>query len=103
MRTILINWMIETVKHYTLRKLPDSFRDDYLEIAFKAIMITDKFLEKKLIIREKFQLLGTSALNLAFKFETGYCMAATKCAWYCAHAYNENEVSLFFLSNKKTD
>ena len=106
MRTILINWIIETVKDFTFRKLPRSFRDDYIEIAFMAIMITDKFLEKKVIIRKKFQLLGTSALNLAFKYETGYYMAASKCSSYCADAYEENEVSfffLFFLQNKLTN
>ena len=59
MRAILIDWIIEVHKNYRL----------YPETLFISIAIIDRFLSNKIIQRTKLQLLGTTALFIASKYE----------------------------------
>ena len=62
MRTILIDWLIDV--HRKFKMVPETL--------FLAVHIIDKYLEKCQISRHSFQLLGTSALFVASKYEEIY-------------------------------
>lgn len=62
MRTILVDWMIEVCDEYKLHS----------ETLFLAVGMIDRFLSNMSIPRHNFQLLGTTALFIASKYEEIY-------------------------------
>lgn len=59
MRAILLDWIIDVHKNYRL----------FPETLYMCISIIDRFLAKKPILRNKLQLLGTTSLFIASKYE----------------------------------
>lgn len=64
MRKTLVLWMIEVHKEYHLRP----------ETLYLAVNILDRFCSMDLIERHNFQLLGTTALWVAAKYEENHGM-----------------------------
>lgn len=62
MRLILIDWLAEITYNYHLR--PQTF--------YLSIILVDKFLEKKFVSKQNFQLLGTAAMFISSKYEEMY-------------------------------
>ncbi|UXI16024.1 Serine/threonine-protein phosphatase BSU1 [Sarcoptes scabiei] len=62
MRSILIDWLVDVADEYDLKD----------ETLFLAINYIDRFLSKYSIVRHEFQLLGTSAIFIASKYEEVY-------------------------------
>ena len=88
MRGILVNWIFQVAEDYLNQ-------ENRYEVAFLAIMITDKFLEHKrsFVKKQNYQLLGTTAFNLGVKFEAGFEMTCSECSNYCDKQFGEKEVS----------
>ncbi len=59
MRFIIFNWLIENAECFKLR----------LRTLFLASNIMDRYLSKNIVLKEKFQLIGVTALFIASKFE----------------------------------
>jgi hypothetical protein len=87
MRGILVNWIFQVAEDYLNQ-------ENRYEVAFLAIMITDKFLEHKrsFVKKQNYQLLGTTAFNLGVKFEAGFEMTCSECSNYCDKQFGEKEV-----------
>ncbi|XP_075587851.1 G2/mitotic-specific cyclin-A-like isoform X1 [Dermatophagoides farinae] len=62
MRSILVDWLVDVADEYKLKD----------ETLFLTINYIDRFLSKFSITRQEFQLLGTSALFIASKYEEIY-------------------------------
>lgn len=62
MRTILVDWLVEVGEEYKLRN----------ETLFMAVSYIDRFLSTMAVAKPKLQLLGTSAMFIAAKFEEIY-------------------------------
>nr|XP_027199454.1 G2/mitotic-specific cyclin-A-like isoform X1 [Dermatophagoides pteronyssinus] len=62
MRSILVDWLVDVADEYKLKD----------ETLFLAINYIDRFLSNYSITRQEFQLLGTSALFIASKYEEIY-------------------------------
>lgn len=81
MRRILLDWIASVVK-----KLGND-----MEVLFLCCMIVDKFIERKTIIRNKFQLIGVTALRLAYKYEENYDFTVDDSIYYCDNAFVREE------------
>lgn len=81
MRYILLDWIISVVK-----KIGND-----MEVLFLCGMLIDKFIERKTIIRNKFQLIGVTALRLAYKYEENYDFTVDDCVYYCDGAFGREE------------
>ena len=81
MRYILLDWIISVFK----------IGNNYMEVLFLCGMLIDKFIERKTIIRKKFQLIGMTALRLAYKYEENYDFTVDNCVYYCDDAYSREE------------
>lgn len=66
-RDILVNWLIKV--HFKFALLPETL--------YLAINLMDRFLTKKVVSLDKLQLVGTSALFLASKYEEIYSPSIT--------------------------
>jgi cyclin A len=55
MRSILVDWLVDVAKEYTLHS----------ETIFIAVNLIDRFLSFKSVLREKFQLVGTTCMWIA--------------------------------------
>jgi len=72
MRAILIDWLAEVQQNFELHH----------ETLYLAVKLTDRFLERQLLPKDRVQLLGTAALLVASKYEVnqecfnvyGYCL-----------------------------
>ncbi|KAL1130308.1 hypothetical protein AAG570_013246 [Ranatra chinensis] len=62
MRAILVDWLVEVGEEYKLHN----------ETLFMAVSYIDRFLSIMAVVRAKLQLLGTSAMFIASKFEEIY-------------------------------
>eukprot|EP01067_Filipodium_phascolosomae_P001156 Filipodium_phascolosomae@DN1802_c0_g1_i6.p1 len=62
MRAILVDWIVEVHQRFKLRQ----------ETLFLTVNLLDRFLAKRNISKGKLQLLGTTCLWLACKFEEMY-------------------------------
>ena len=82
MRAILINWLIEIDSEFYFK--PDTL--------FKCIMIVDIYLSKNTISRDKFQLLGVTALFIAFKLNENCQPSVSKFISLTADSYSKAEV-----------
>ena len=62
-RSVLINWIVEVHEHFQL--LPETL--------YLTINIMDRFLSKKIVTLNRFQLVGATALFIAAKYEEVNC------------------------------
>ncbi len=61
MRMILVDWMVEIQENFELNH----------ETLYQAVKITDLYLAKESVIKEKLQLVGSTALFISCKFDVG--------------------------------
>eukprot|EP00993_Chasmostoma_nieuportense_P001290 NODE_2184_length_1257_cov_124.278761_g2076_i0.p1 GENE.NODE_2184_length_1257_cov_124.278761_g2076_i0~~NODE_2184_length_1257_cov_124.278761_g2076_i0.p1 ORF type:complete len:316 (-),score=62.09 NODE_2184_length_1257_cov_124.278761_g2076_i0:243-1190(-) len=82
MRCILIDWLIDV--HLKFRLLPETF--------FLAVEIIDRFLDQKVVSRQKLQLVGVVGLLLAAKYEEIYPPALKDFIYIAANTYTRDDV-----------
>lgn len=83
MRSILIEWLSEVAA--TKKRLPH-------EVIGMSVMLIDQFLEKKVVLRPKLQLVGIMALRLAIKYETrDEDLEVDECIYFSDNAYLKDE------------
>lgn len=82
MRTILVDWLIQV--HDRFQLLPETL---HLTICF-----VDRFLEKQVVSKSNFQLLGVSAMFLASKYEEMVTPEVTDFVYITDSAYKKREI-----------
>ena len=83
MRAILIEWLSKVVS--TKKGLPH-------EVIGMSVILIDRFLERKVVLRQKLQLLGIMALRLAIKYETrDDDLEVDECIYFSDNAYVKKE------------
>ena len=82
MRAILIDWIIEVHKNYRL----------FPETLYISIQLIDRYLAKKNISRTKLQLLGTTALFIASKYEEIVYPCLNEFAKITDRAYEKEDI-----------
>lgn len=84
MRAKLVDWLIEVQDEYKLEN----------ETLYLAVSYMDRFLSEMSVTRAKLQLLGTTVMFLAAKFEEIYPPDADEFAYVTADTYTKEEVVL---------
>jgi len=82
MRTRLVDWLVEVQDEYKLHN----------ETFYLAVHLLDKFLSRMLVNRAKLQLLGTTCLMIAAKFEEIYPPDAEEFAYVTADTYSVADI-----------
>ncbi|XP_032993550.1 G2/mitotic-specific cyclin-B3 [Lacerta agilis] len=87
MRAILVNWMVEVQENFELNH----------ETLYLAVKLLDHFLAKEIVIRETLQLIGSTAIIIASKFEDRCPPCVGDFLYLCDDAYSRKT----FLSTEK--
>ncbi|XP_037538740.1 G2/mitotic-specific cyclin-B3 [Nematolebias whitei] len=82
MRAILIDWLVEVQENFEL----------YHETLYMAVKMTDHYLSKTPIQRELLQLVGSTAMLLASKFEERTPPCVDDFLYICDDAYKKEEL-----------
>ena len=82
MRAILIDWLIEV--HLKFKLMPETM--------FLTVNLIDRFLERKLVIRQKLQLVGVTAMLLASKYEEIYAPEVRDFVYITDKAYAREQI-----------
>ena len=82
MRAILIDWLVEV--HLKFKLLPDTL--------YLAVNILDRFLEKEVVLRDKLQLVGVTAMFIASKYEEIYPPEIRDFIFLSDNAYAKPEI-----------
>jgi cyclin B len=82
MRKILLDWLVDV--HNKFKLLSETF--------YIAVYVVDKYLEKQSIQRQKFQLLGITALFIASKYEEIYPPNCNEFAEMTDKAFSKKEI-----------
>lgn len=82
MRAILVDWLVDV--HVKFKLLPETL--------FLAVNITDRFLEKSIIPRQKLQLVGVTSLFIAAKYEEIYPPELKDFVYVTDKAYTKTEL-----------
>ena len=82
MRAILIDWLIEV--HSKFRLLPETL--------FLTCNIIDRYLEKEIIMRQKLQLVGVTAMLIASKYEEIYAPEVKDFVYITDKAYTKDQI-----------
>lgn len=82
MRTILIDWLVDV--HLKFKLSPETL--------FLAVEIIDRFLEKKVVSRQKLQLVGVVAMLLAAKYEEIYPPEVKDFIYIAANTYTRDDI-----------
>jgi transcription initiation factor TFIIIB Brf1 subunit/transcription initiation factor TFIIB len=82
MRTILIDWLVDV--HLKFKLLPETL--------FLAIELIDRFLDKKVVNRQKLQLVGVVAMLLAAKYEEIYPPEVKDFIYIAANTYTRDDI-----------
>ncbi|KAF0910823.1 hypothetical protein E2562_004790 [Oryza meyeriana var. granulata] len=82
MRGVLVDWMAEVACGFNLRD----------EILHLAVSYVDRFLSREVISRDKLQLLGATALFVAFKYEDSHHGSARIFSASTANTYTTQQV-----------
>lgn len=82
MREILIDWLIDV--HQRFKLVPETL--------FITVNIVDRYLAKRFVEREKLQLLGTTAMLIACKYQEIYPPSLADLVFMCNNAYIAREV-----------
>lgn len=82
MRTILIDWLVDV--HLKFKLLPETL--------FLAVEIIDRFLDKKVVSRQKLQLVGVVAMLLAAKYEEIYPPEVKDFIYIAANTYTRDDI-----------
>lgn len=82
MRTILVDWLVEVGEEYKLHN----------ETLFMAVSFLDRFLSSMAVARAKLQLLGTSAMFIAAKFEEIFPPEVSEFTYITDNTYTKKQV-----------
>jgi cyclin B len=82
MRGILIDWLVEV--HLKFKLLPETL--------FLTCNLIDRFLEKKIIMRNRLQLVGVTAMLIACKYEEIYAPEVRDFVYITDKAYTKEEI-----------
>lgn len=82
MRAILLDWLVEV--HLKFKLMPETM--------FLTANIIDRFLERKLVIRQKLQLVGVTAMLLASKYEEIYAPEVRDFVYITDKAYTREQI-----------
>ncbi|XP_047428972.1 G2/mitotic-specific cyclin-B3 isoform X2 [Mugil cephalus] len=82
MRAILIDWLVEVQENFEL----------YHETLYLAVKMTDHFLSKTVVLREMLQLVGSTAMLIASKFEERSPPCVDDFLYICDDAYKREEL-----------
>ncbi|CAH1163483.1 unnamed protein product [Phaedon cochleariae] len=83
MRSILVNWLVEVHMNFKL----------YLETLHLCIAIVDRYLQdNKNVGRSTLQLVGTSAMLIASKYEEMYIPDLTDFVYICDNSFSEKQI-----------
>jgi len=79
MRGILIDWLVNV--HLKFKLLPDTL--------YIAVNLIDRFIERKHVVREELQLVGSSAMFIASKYEEIYPPELNDFVFICDNLYTK--------------
>lgn len=82
MREILVDWLIEV--HLKFKLLPETL--------YLTVNLIDRFLEKQIVLRNKLQLVGVTAMLIASKYEEIYPPIVTDFVYITDNAYSKTEI-----------
>eukprot|EP00667_Euglena_gracilis_P007083 EG_transcript_7153 len=82
MRTILVDWLVDV--HLKFKLQPETL--------FLAIECIDRFLEKKMVSRQKLQLVGVVGMLLAAKYEEIYPPEVKDFIYIAANTYSREDI-----------
>lgn len=82
MRAILVDWLIEV--HLKFKLLPETL--------FLTVNLIDRFLELEVVMRQKLQLVGVTAMLIASKYEEIYAPEVRDFVYITDKAYTKEEV-----------
>jgi cyclin B len=82
MRAILIDWLVEV--HLKFKLMPETM--------YLTVNIIDRFLERKMVIRQKLQLVGVTAMLLASKYEEIYAPEVRDFVYITDKAYTREQI-----------
>lgn len=82
MRAILVDWLIEV--HLKFKLLPETL--------FLTVNLIDRFLEIEVVMRQKLQLVGVTAMLIASKYEEIYAPEVRDFVYITDKAYSKEEV-----------
>jgi hypothetical protein len=82
MRAILVDWLIEV--HLKFKLAPETMH--------LTVNLIDRFLERKLVVRQKLQLVGVTAMLLASKYEEIYAPEVRDFVYITAKAYTKDQI-----------
>lgn len=82
MRAILTDWMVDVHLKFKLKE----------NTLFLAINITDRFLEKERVTRQKLQLVGVTSIFIASKYEEIYPPEIKDFVYIADNAYGKSEI-----------
>ncbi|KAM6949154.1 G2/mitotic-specific cyclin-B3 [Aplochiton taeniatus] len=82
MRAILVDWLVEVQENFELNH----------ETLYLAVKMTDHFLSRTTVVREDLQLIGSTAMLIASKFEERSPPCVDDFLYICDDAYNREEL-----------
>ncbi|XP_071234363.1 G2/mitotic-specific cyclin-B3 [Salvelinus alpinus] len=82
MRAVLVDWLVEVQENFELNH----------ETLYLAVKVTDHFLSTVPVIRENLQLIGSTAMLIASKFEERCPPCVDDFLYVCDDAYKREEV-----------
>ena len=82
MRAILIDWLFEV--HQKFKLMPETL--------YLTVNLIDRFLERKLVVRQKLQLVGVTAMLLASKYEEIYAPEVRDFVYITDKAYTREQI-----------
>lgn len=82
MRDIVIDWLVDVHRKFKMKT----------ETLFHALSLMDRYLERNEIKKEIFQLVATTCLFIASKFEEIYPPVLEDFVYICADTYTKNEI-----------
>lgn len=82
MRAILIDWLVEV--HLKFKLVPETL--------FLTVNLIDRYLDKKVIMRNRLQLVGVTAMLIACKYEEIYAPEVRDFVYITDKAYTKDEI-----------
>ena len=82
MRAILVDWLVDV--HLKFKLAPETL--------FLAVNLIDRFIERKIVPKERLQLLGSTAMFVACKYEEIYPPELADFVFICDNLYSKQEI-----------
>jgi hypothetical protein len=82
MRAILVDWLVEV--HNKFKLMPETM--------YLTVNLIDRFLERKMVVRQKLQLVGVTAMLIASKYEEIYAPEVRDFVYITDKAYTKEQI-----------